>query len=887
MRSRKRLLEDLDQEIREHIEIETQDNIDRGMSPEEARHLAMRKFGNVTRVKEEAREVWTVVWLEHLAQDVRYAIRMLRKTPGFTAVAVLTLALGIGANTAIFSLFQAVILEPLPYPQPNRLVMLLERVRLRSYQNDFSDPSPGNFAAWQARNSVFEDIAAIQDRSFNLTGSGEPVRVEGEAVSASLFSLLRVHTALGRTFNSDEDVPGGPRIVVMGYGLWVSRFAADPQIVQKSILLDGMRYQVIGVMDRSFRFPDPANFHASVLGDQLWVPIALSSADLSNYGSHSLEGCVARLRPGVTVGQAQVQMDAIAQRLAREHTTTNEGVGINVVPLRKELVGNVESVLWTLLASVGLVLMIVCANVTNLLLVRASTRRRELALRVALGARRMRILRQLLTENILLALLGGCAGVLVASLGTQALLRLRALQTPGPSGLPQFGEVGVGLPVLAFSLAISLLVGVILGIAPAWQVIRTNVQDSLKACARESGSRSGLRLRDTLVIAETMLSFTVVVGAVLLLRSFLLLQQTPLGFNPSGLLTLRAIPRSTQYSQPWQRSSFYREALAKIQELPGVKSAAAVSFLPLAFFQDSKGFSIEGQPALTSGQLPMAVNYLVSTGYFETMGIPVLQGRDFSWSDGPQTLPVVVVNEKLAKTYWPNEDPIGRHIKAGRPDDPMPWLTVVGVTGNSHNFDIASQPQPTVFFPVSQVSEGTALLRDWVVRTNGNPMAVVAGVRQAVWSLDKDLPISRVQTMEEVRSSALAEEQFALLLLGLFAALALILASVGLYGVTAYATAQRTREIGIRMALGAQGRDVLLLVISRGARIGFVGVSMGIIAALLLTRLMGGLLYGVRASDPLAFGVVAVLLSVVTLIACYLPARRAMQMDPVFALRHE
>jgi putative ABC transport system permease protein len=881
------MLEDLDRDIRDHIETETQDNIERGMSPEEARQAALRKFGNVARVKEETRDVWSVVWLEQLLRDVRYAARMLRKSPGFTAVAVLTLALGVGANAAIFSVVQAVILEPLPYRQPNRLVMVLERVHLQTYQNDQYDPSPGNFADWRAQNSVFEDMAAIHDKSFNLTGSGEPVRIEGEAVSASLFSLLQVHTALGRTFNSQEDVPGGPPVVVIGYGFWTRQFGADPQILQKSILLDGVRYQIIGVMDRSFRFPDPANFHGAAQADQLWVPIALSPADLTDRRSHSLQGTVARLKPQVTLGQAQAQMDSIAQRLARDHPNTNKGVGVNVVPLREELLGNVESELWILLASVGLVLLIVCANVANLLLVRVSARGRELALRIALGASRIRILRQLLTESVLLALLGGCAGVLLAAWGVHALQGVRALQTLGPSGLPFVGELGVGATVLAFSLAISVSAGLVFGVVSAWQLMRCNVQDALKASARESGSLSGRGLREVLVVAETAMGVIVVVGAALLLRSFLLLQQTPLGFDPRGLLTLRVIPRSTQYSEPWQRSSFYQQALRKIQGISGVKSAGAVSFLPLTFYQPSKGFSVEGQLPLASGELPMAAYDVVSPGYFETMGVPVLKGRDLSWRDDLQTLPVIVINEAMAQTYWPNQDPVGKRLKEGRPDEAMPWLTVVGVVGNFREFDVASRPRPTMFFPISQAANGTGWLRDWLVRTEGNPLAAASGVREAIWSLNSEMPISRVQTMEQVRSGSLAQQQFALLLLGLFAGLALVLAGVGLYGVTAYATAQRTREIGIRMALGAQRGDVMRLVLSRGAGIGLAGIGIGMAAALVLTRLMGTLLYGVSATDPLAFAAVAVLLAMVTLTACYIPARRAMRTDPMIAVRCE
>jgi predicted permease len=888
MTRRKRMLRDFDQDILDHIERETQDNIERGMSAEEARYAARRKFGNVTRIEEETREVWTVVWLEQLLQDVRYAVRMLRRSPGFTVVAVLTLAIGIGANTAIFSVVQAVILEPLPYAQPNRLVMLLERVHLRTYQNERNDPSPGNFADWRSQNSVFEDIAAIQDRSFNLSGDGEPVRVEGEAVSASLFSLLQVHTVLGRTFSPDEDVPGGPKVVVMGYGLWVSRFGGDPQILRRSILLDGANYRVIGVMDRSFRFPDPANFHESTQGaDQLWVPIVLSPADLANHGSHYLQGCLARLKPRATLGQAQAQMDGIAQRLTQEHPDTNLGVGVNVIPLREQLVGNVEAELWILMGAVGLVLLIVCGNVANLLLVRASARSHELALRIALGARRIRILRQLLTEGVLLALLGGCAGVLFACWGVHALRGIRALQTLGPSGLPSVGDVGVSRPVLAFGLAISLVAGLVFGIVSASQALRTNVQDSLKGTSRESGSCSRLTPRDVLVVTEMALGVTLAVGAALLLRSFLLLEQTPLGFDPRAVLTLRVIPRSAQYSQPRQRSSFYQQALAKIQAVPGVQSAGAVSFLPLTFYQASKGFSVEGRPPLTSGELPMAGYDVVSPGYFETMDIPLVEGRDFSWNDSLQTLPVVIINQAMAETYWPNEDPVGRRIKEGRPEETLPWLTIVGVVGNFRDFDVARQPRPTIFFPIAQFAEGTGLLRDWVVRTEGNPLAVASSVREAIWSLDKDMPVSRIQLMEQVRSDSLAQQQFTLLLLGLFASLALVLASIGLYGVTAYATTRRTREIGIRMALGAQPADVLRMVLYHGAAIGFIGLGIGIAAALSATRLMGTLLYGVRATDPLAFGAVVILLSVVLLTACYIPARRATRTDPMVALRYE
>jgi putative ABC transport system permease protein len=580
-------------------------------------------------------------------------------------------------------------------------------------------------------------------------------------------------------------------------------------------------------------------------------------------------------------------METIAQDLIREHPSSNEGVGVNVLPLREELVGNVRSELWILFGAVGLVLLMVCANIANLLLVRGSTRERELKLRVVLGAARIRILRQLFTENVLLALLGGCAGIVFAFLGVRALQGARAFQTLGPSGLPSVGEFGIGTPVVAFDLVISVFSGLAFAFAPVWQVMRCNANHELKDGVRASDPASRLNLRDILVVAETALGVMVVIGAALLLRSFLLLEQVPLGFDPKGLLTLRVIPRSPEYAEPRHRTSFYHEALERIHEVPGVKAAGAVSFLPLTYFRASKGFSFEGQPTLNSRELPMASYDLVSPGYFATMSIPFLEGRDFSWSDTPETAPVIVINEALAQRYWPNEDPIGRRIKAGRPDQTIPWLTVVGVVGNFRDFDVASQPQPTIFFPISQSQGGAGLLRDWVVRTKGDPLAAAAGVRQAIWSLDKGMPVSRVQRMESVRAASVAQQQFTLLLLALFAGLALLLASVGQYGVTAYAARQRTREIGIRLALGAQRRDVMRLILFHGASIGLVGLGLGIGAALSLAHLMTALLYGVRPTDPFAFGAVAVLLIFLTLIACYIPARRAMHTDPMVALRHE
>ncbi len=817
--------------------------------------------------------------------DLKFAVRQLRKSPGFTVVAVLTLALGIGASTAIFSVLNAVLLQPLPYPNFSRLVMVWERVRLPYYQSELNDVAPGNFADWRQQNSVFEDMAAIEDRSFNLTGAGEPLRVEGEAVSASLFNLLRLRPALGRVFTAAEDVAGGPRVVVMAYSLWVSRFGGDPQILNHSILLNGASYTVVGIMPPEFLFPDPANFHLAGAEDQLWVPIGLSPAELANHGSHHLQGVLARLKPGVSLPGVQAQMDGIARRLAQRYPQSNTGVGINLRPLRSELVpGATSAALWILLGAVSFILLMVWANLANLLLARASTRRRELAVRFALGAGRMRIVRQLLTESLLLALAGGVLGVFLTLWGVPLLLRL------SPSDLPLFGSIGVNGPVLVFTLLISTFAGLAFGIWPALFATRYNVHDGLKEGARETAGGPGQKMRSSLVVAEIALGVVVLVGAGLMLRSFLLLEKAPLGFQTEGLLTFRVIPRAEKYSSLSQRTAFYQQALEKIGALPGVKSTAAVSFLPLSLYRSGKGFSIEGRPPVGPGEIPMADYNVVSPGYFRAMWIPLREGRDVSWNDTALTLPVIVINRACARIYWPNEDPLGKRIKQGLPGDPAPWLTVVGVVDDVREFDIATPPRPAVYFPISQFDGRGGLLRDWVVRTQGtqgNPNALVPVVREAIWSIDRDLPISRVRTMEQVRSLSLASQQFNVVLLGLFACLAVVLASVGVHGVTAYAIAQRTHEIGIRVALGAQREDVLKLILGQGIRLACIGSVIGLVASLVLTRLMSSVVYGVRTTDPLSLAGAAILLGLVALTACYLPARDALRIDPMEALRCE
>jgi len=870
-RDRKR--QELQQELQSHLELAAGDKRSRGEPATDAESSAHREFGNIALVEQVTRDQWGTRWLEEFLQDLRYAARMLRKNPGFALIAILTLALGIGANTAIFSVVYTVLLKALPYPQADRLVMVYEDVRLPNYQNKKNEPSPGNFSDWRSQNTVFESMAAYRNRSFNLSGEGEPVRVEGELVTSGFFTTLQIKAALGRVFVPQEDRPGNSHVIVISDSLWKSRFGSDLQVLGKKILLDGENYSIVGVMPPGFRFPDP--------DDQLWAPMGLSPAELSNRGSHFLL-VFARLKPEITLARAQAEMNLLARHFTELYPDTNTGVSVNVLSLHDDIAGPVRPALLVLAVAVGLVLLIVCANVANLLMARASVRQREMAVRLALGAGRARIARQLLTESLLLSLLGCFLGLLLAQWGIGALKLLAA------SNLPRTDEFTLNAPVLIFSVTLSILVGIAFGAAPALQAGRASVHETLKSGGRESSSGSRLRMRGLLVILETALGAVIVIGAGLLLRSFLQIEHVPLGFQPQGVLSFRVIPRGERYSQPSQRAAFYQQVLERLDALPSVRSAAAVSFIPLTLARGSKGFTIEGRAPTAPGQIPMAGYNIVTPGYFGTMRINLLQGRDFSWSDAPQTQPVIMINEVMAKTYWPNEDPLGQRIRQGGPDDhELPWLTITGIVADVREFDPVTAPRPTMYFPIAQFAEPAGILRDWVVRTDDDPKAIAANLRGAVWDVDKDLPVTRIRTMDEVRSMSVASPRLNLLLFGLFAALALVLATIGIYGVTAYSVAQRTREIGIRIALGARRNDVLRLVIGQGARLALIGVVLGMIGAFALTRLMASMIYGVSAVDPLTFFAVAFLLAVVALTACYIPARRAMRVDPLVALRYE
>ncbi len=876
MFSRRRFYGELSEEIQEHLDEKTEDLMAGGMSKEEATKAARREFGNVTLIEERSREVWQWPSIESFFNDVLYGLRQLRRNPGFTLVVILTLALGIGVNAAVFSVVNAVLLKPLRFPGSDQIVMIREKISLPGYEDDLDMVSPADFADWSARNTSFRDIAAIRYHSFDLTGNGDPVRVEGSAVSASLFSVLQIDAALGNVFTREQDHYGGPRVVLLGYGLWTSRYGSSPQIVGQSIRLDDESYTVIGVMPKWFHFPDQ--------DDQLWVPLDLRPDEFTNRVDRSVL-VAARLKQTVGLQQARAQMDAAGRQLAQQYPATNAGVSAEVVPLRDQIVGDVRPAILILWACTGLVLFIVCANVSNLLLTRASIRRREFAIRVALGAARLRIVRQLLTESILLALLGGTSGLAVALWGMHAI----AWISPPDSFpyLPRLHELGIDWSVLSFTLGISLLTGLSFGFIPALQTGRSNLQEPLKESGRISGGGRGSWTRMFLIVAETALCTIVLVGAGLLLRSFLRLAEVPLGFQPRNVLSLRVIPRGPRYLSQAERSAFYQQALQKIESIPGVQSAGAISFLPLTQVWHVTKFSIQGQTVPVPGEEPVADFRPVTPGYLSSMGIPMITGRDFSWTDTPGSLPVVIISDAVARRFWPKEDPVGRHIKQGLPDSPGGWLTVVGVVGDVRYYDVTSKPQPTVYLPYGQSQVTGMALHDLVIRTAVDPSSVNSAVRNAIWTVDPSLSISRVRTMEEVYSISVTPQRFNFQLLGLMAFVAVILAAVGLYGVTAYTVQQRTREIGVRMALGARPHEMIGLILFQGAKLAIVGICIGILTAFSLTRLMKSLLFNVPSSDPLTFVGVATLLLMVALAACYIPARRIMDLDPTIALRHE
>jgi predicted permease len=804
-----------------------------------------------------------------LLHDLRYAVRMQRKNPAFTIIAVIALALGIGANTAIFSVVNTVLLRPLPYKDPERLAMVWEDDTRHGYPRD--TPAAANYVDWRDQNQSFEGMAAIADESFNLTGSGDPERLEGRRVSANLFPLLGVEPEIGRVFTATEDQPGSQRVVLLSYGLWQRRFGGDPGIVGKPLTLNGETYIVTGVMPARFQFPSN--------DDEAWVPIALSAQEAANRNRHYLN-VIARLKPGVTLAQAQTDMSTIATRLQQQYPEANADLGAVVTSLHEHLVGDIKPALLILLGAVGLVLLIACANVANLLLARAAVRQKEIAVRVALGARRLRLIRQFLTESLLLSLLGGVVGLAIAFGG---MIFLKAFI---PENISQARDISLDFRVLGFTLLVSVVTGLIFGLAPSIQATRFNQIETLKEGGRDAATGgSGKRLRSLLVMAEVAISLVLLIGAGLLINSFLRLRNIDPGFRADNLLTMKIVLPEPKYEEPERRATFYTDLIQRVQSLPGVRSAAVTTNLPLYRQGNSISISIEGRPEPPPGQELIVVTRIISPGYFDTMSIPLLNGRPFTEQDTPTNPNVVVISETMARRFWPGEDAIGKRLAAGRARTPEDWIQVVGIVKDVRQFELTAEPRPQMYLSYRQAAFFAP--RDLVVKTDVDPASMATTVRKTVWEVDKDQPVSNIRTMEEILAGSIARQRFSMLLLAIFASVALVLAGVGIYGVMSYSVAQRTREIGIRMALGAQTGAVLKLAVAYGMKLVIAGIVIGLIAAFALTRVMSTLLFGVTATDPATFTLISLLLVAVAALASYIPARRATKVNPIVALRYE
>ncbi|MGB7926481.1 MAG: ABC transporter permease [Pyrinomonadaceae bacterium] len=807
-----------------------------------------------------------------LWQDARYGARMLLRNPGFAFVAVVTLALGIGANTAIFSVVNAVLLRPLPYESPEQLVRI-GGANLRTGK-EMGSFSPQDFNDWRARNTVFEAIAAYDGWSPSLTGAGEPEKIEAGRVSASFFSILRAQPAMGRAFLAGEDVRGNHLVVVLSHRLWQRRFGSDPAIVGKQITLSAIAYTIVGVMPASFETPRLTN--AMLNEPELWSPFAPDLNDWTRDG-RAVDAGIARLKPGATVEQAEAEMRTIAGQLEQQYPETNAGASVSLASLHESLVGRTRAALLLFLVAVGFVLLIACANVANLLLARAASRQKEIAIRTALGAGRARIIRQLLTESILLGTLGGALGLLLALWSTDLLVAGAADVLPRPGAIRMDGLV------LGFTTLVSLLTGIAFGVAPALQASKPDLNEMLKEGGRTSGASAGSRrAQSLLIVAEVAVSLVLLVGAGLLLKSFLRLQEVKPGFNPERVLAMEMFLPGAKYPEEYQHVAFFEQVLERARALPGVEAAGVVSVLPVSENYDRFSFTVEGERPVPRSEAPSADRYMVSSGYLQALGIPLLSGRQFNEHDGAEAPPVVIVGETFARRYWPTGDAVGKRIRTG--DEKNPWREVVGVVADVKQYGLDTPSTLQLYLPHGQSPSQQMVM---VVKTKGDPSSQIAAVRDEVWSVDRDQPVFNIRTMEQLLSKSVAQRRFNMLLLGIFASVALVLSAIGLYGVMAYSVTQRTHEIGIRMALGAQGRDVLKMIVRQGMMLALVGVAFGLAAALGLTRVMSSLLFNVSATDPWTFAGVSLLLSLVAFMACYIPARRATRVDPMIALRYE
>ena len=862
---------ELSSEVRFHIERQIEENLAAGMTPQEARRAATREFGGMEQVKEDCRDTRRVNFLDNLLKDIRYGLRMLRKSPSFTFFAVAILAVGIAANSAIFSIADAVLIRALPYRDSNRLVMVWEDASAYGFPKD--TPAPGNFADWRSRNHVFEDVAALPYGGyFNLTGAGTPEQLIGKKVTANLFSVLGVRPALGRDFRSEDDFPGAPHVAILSHGLWLRRFGADPQIVGKEISLNYQKCTVIGVMKQGVQVPDRET--------EIWIPAQFTKELLANHGSHYLN-VFARLKPGISLKTVNADLATIASELEKEHPDSNAKIGAFAVPLREELAGDVRPAILMLVGAVCFVLLIACANVANLLLSRAASRRRELAMRLALGATRGRVIQQMLTESILLALYAGAVGLLLSIWGTKSLAALI------PAGIAPMTGTGVDGRILLFTLFVSLSTGVLFGIIPASRVSQFQLTYSLKQGGGQSGVGSGgYRLRDSLVICEVALAVVLLAGAALLIRSLQNLYHLDPGFRADHVLVMRTPLPRPKYEAVARRRAFFDQVVAKVESLPGVISVGYTTWVPLTNDGGATGITIEGKPEPAPGNLLIPNVRIISRDYLPALRIKLMDGRPLESRDANGTLPVGLINQTMAKNYWPGENPIDRHFKIGRYREESPWITVIGIVGDVHQAGLDVPARAEMYLPYQQQDFGYEP-EYLAVRTAGDPMALAETVRQQIWSVDKEQPVAGVMPLEDLVDENLASRRMQATLLSGFAGLALLLVTLGIYAVLSFAVTQRTQEIGVRVALGAQPREVLRMIFSQGFKLFLIGVVLGLAAALALSRALQHLLFGVSAYDPASFAGVTILLAGVALLACYVPARRATRVDPLIALRYE
>ncbi len=818
--------------------------------------------------------------METLLKDLRYGVRGLLKRPGFAIVAIITLALGIGANTAIFSVVNAVVLRPLPYAEPDRLMTLWETMP----GADQRAVAPGNFDDWRAQNKTFQNMAAMFYFNFNLTGDGEPDRIDGATITSNLMTVLGANPQLGRTFQADDDEHQDRNVVLISDGLWKRRFGADPNVVGRTITLDETPHTVVGVMGSGFQYPRRSELW--VLGRKgNAVPVSFFTMAPGNDWVHERDAhfisVIGRLKPGVTLSQAQSDIAGIARRAEQDYPKSNGGLGSNVVPLHSQVVGDVRAMLFILLGAVGFVLLIACTNVANLMLARASQRDREIAIRTAVGASRFRLIRQLLTESLLLSIVGGLAGLVVSIWAVDLFVKL------SPGDIPRLNEASVDLRLLGFTLLVSLLTGIGFGLLPAFQATRTNLNASLKeGGTKASEGRQRRGARNILVVTEIALAQVLLVGAALLAISYVRVTKIDPGFNPAGIMTAKIAPSPKKYPDPKSQSAFFTTVLEHLGTMPGVESAAMVMSLPLSGSSMNRGFQVEGRPVPKSDENITMDFQIVSPGYFSTLEIPIQRGRGLTASDTENSEHVIVINNAMARRYWPNEDPVGKRLQIGESSKDNSWRTIVGVVADNRHASLSEAPVPTAFIAYRQDLESWPRM-GFVIKAKTDPLGLTSAVRKELALVDPAQPVYAIEPMEKLMSTSVAQRRFIMLLLGSLSAIALTLAMVGVYGVISFSVSERTQEIGIRMALGARAVDVLRMVLGQGMRVTAIGIVIGLSAAFGLTRLLASLLFEVSPTDLSTFSIVAAVLGAVAFLACYIPARRATKVDPLVALRYE